>query len=144
MSPADVPWRDAAERVLARGLPVAHAVNLHHALGKYYDDVDDRDAAFQHHRMGNDIARRSRLRYDRAEMTQRVTRTLEAFDRNALATLRPGGLASERPVFVVGMPRSGTSLTEQILASHPEVHGAGELLYWIFAADARRAAPAAK
>ena len=142
MSPADAPWRDAAERVLGRGLPVAHAINLHHALGKYYDDVDDRDAAFQHHRLGNELARGSRSRYDRAEMTQRVTRTLAAFDRNVLAALRPGGLGSERPVFVVGMPRSGTSLTEQILASHPEVHGGGELLYWIFAADAERAATA--
>jgi tetratricopeptide (TPR) repeat protein len=141
MSPADAPWRDAAERVLERGLPVAHAINLHHALGKYYDDVDDRAAAFQHHRRGNEMARASRPGYDRAEMTQRVTRILEAFDRNALATPRRGGLGSERAVFVVGMPRSGTSLTEQILASHPQVHGAGELLYWIFAADAERAAP---
>ena len=140
MSAADASWRDAAERLLARGLPVAHATNLHHALGKYYDDVDDREAAFEHHRMGNELARRSRLRYDRAEMTQRVSRTLAAFDGNALAALRPGGDASELPVFVVGMPRSGTSLTEQILASHPKVHGAGELLYWIFAADTERAA----
>jgi tetratricopeptide (TPR) repeat protein len=141
MSAADAPWRDAAERVLERGLPVAHAINLHHALGKYYDDIDERAAAFQHHRLGNELARRSRLPYDRAEMTQRVTRTVAAFDRNALAALRPRGIASELPVFVVGMPRSGTSLTEQILASHPQVHGAGELLYWIFAADAERAAP---
>jgi tetratricopeptide (TPR) repeat protein len=140
MSAADGPWRDAAERVLARSLPVAHAINLHHALGKYYDDVDERGAAFEHHRMGNELARRSRLRYDRAEMTQRVTRTLAAFDRDALAALRTGGIASDLPVFVVGMPRSGTSLTEQILASHPQVHGAGELLYWIFAADTERAA----
>jgi tetratricopeptide (TPR) repeat protein len=140
MGPADAPWRDAAERVLARGLGVAHAINLHHALGKYYDDVDDRDAAFQHHRLGNELARRSRMRYDRAEWTQRVARTVAAFDRKALAALRSCGVASERPVFVVGMPRSGTSLTEQILASHPEVYGAGELLYWIFAADAERAA----
>jgi tetratricopeptide (TPR) repeat protein len=141
MSAADGPWRDAAERVLARGLPVAHAINLHHALGKYYDDLDERSAAFQHHRTGNELARRSRLRYDRAEMTQLVTRILAAFDRNALAALLPAGIASDLPVFVVGMPRSGTSLTEQILASHPEVHGAGELLYWIFAADAESAAP---
>ena len=140
MSPADVPWRDAAEDALARGLPVAHSINLRHALGKYYDDVDDPDAAFRHHRTANDIARGCRQRYDRAQMAQRVTRTLAAFDRNALAALRSGGPASERPVFIVGMPRSGTSLTEQILASHPQVHGAGELLYWIFAADAERAA----
>jgi tetratricopeptide (TPR) repeat protein len=144
MSAADAPWRDAAERVLARGLPVAHAINLHHALGKYYDDVDDCDAAFEHHRMGNELARRSRLRYDGAEMTQRVTRTLAAFDSDSLAALRPGGIASELPVLVVGMPRSGTSLTEQILASHRQVHGAGELLYWIFAADAERAAAPAQ
>ncbi|MGC2029018.1 MAG: sulfotransferase, partial [Steroidobacteraceae bacterium] len=140
MGPADVPWCDAAERVLARSLPVAHAINLHHAIGKYYDDIDDRDAAFEHHRMGNELARRTRGRYDLAEMTERVTRTLDAFDRTALASLRAGRVDSQRPVFVVGMPRSGTSLTEQILASHPEVHGAGELLYWIFAADAERAA----
>jgi tetratricopeptide (TPR) repeat protein len=141
MSAGDAPWRDAAERVLARGLPVAHAINLHHALGKYFDDLDDRDAAFEHHRLGNELARRSRLGYDRVEMTQRVIRTLAAFDRNALAALGPHGIASELPVFVVGMPRSGTSLTEQILASHPQVHGAGELLFWIFAADEERAAP---
>jgi tetratricopeptide (TPR) repeat protein len=141
MSAADAPWRDTAERVLARGLPVSHAINLHHALGKYYDDVDERAAAFQHHRQGNELASRSRLRYDRAEMTRRVAGTLAVFDRNALAALTPSGIGSELPVFVVGMPRSGTSLTEQILASHPQVHGAGELLYWIFAADAERAAP---
>jgi tetratricopeptide (TPR) repeat protein len=140
MSAADADWRHAAERVLARGLPVSHAINLHHALGKYCDDVDDREGAFEHHRMGNELARRSRLRYDRAEMTQRVTRMLADFDAKTLATLRPGGNPSELPVFIVGMPRSGTSLTEQVLASHPKVHGAGELLYWIFASDTERAA----
>jgi hypothetical protein len=142
MTSADAAWRDAAERALAGGLPVQHAANLHHALGKYYDDVEDRDAAFEHHRKGNELARRSRPRYDPAEMTERVTGILAAFDAEALAGLVSGGTDSDRPVFVVGMPRSGTSLTEQILASHPRVFGAGELLYWIFAADAeRRAAP---
>jgi hypothetical protein len=75
-------------------------------------------------------------------MTHKVTRTLAVFNKVTLAGLRTSGLASDRPVFIVGMPRSGTSLTEQILASHPEAYGAGELLYWIFAADTERAAPA--
>lgn len=136
MTPADAAWREAAERRLSAPLPVAHAIGLHHALGKYCDDVGEFDAAFEHHRRGHELARRSRPPYDRAATTARVTRTLAAFDGAALAALRPAGLASERPVFVFGMPRSGTTLAEQILASHPQVHGAGEVLFWQFAADA--------
>src|SRR6516165_7508837 len=140
MTAADGAWRDAAERTLARGLPVAHAIGLHHALGKYCDDVGDFDAAFEYHRRGHALARRSRPPYDRAATTARVTRTLEVFDRPALEALRQAGLPSERPAFVFGMPRSGTTLAEQILASHPRVHGAGEVLFWQFAADAELAA----
>jgi tetratricopeptide (TPR) repeat protein len=139
MTAADGAWRDAAERTLARGLPVAHAIGLHHALGKYCDDVGDFNAAFEHHRQGHELARRSRPPYDRAATSARVTRTLEVFERSALEALRPAGLASERPVFVFGMPRSGTTLAEQMLASHPQVHGAGEVLFWQFAADAELA-----
>jgi tetratricopeptide (TPR) repeat protein len=139
MTAADGAWRDAAERTLSRGLPVAHAIGLHHALGKYCDDVGDFDAAFEYHRRGHELARRSRPPYDRAATSARVTRTLAVFDRPALEALRPTGLPSERPVFVFGMPRSGTTLAEQILASHPQVHGAGEVLFWQFAADAELA-----
>jgi tetratricopeptide (TPR) repeat protein len=141
MTAADVAWRDAAERALARGLPVAHAIGLNHALGKYCDDVGDFDAAFEYHRRGHELARRSRPPYDRAATSARVTRTLRAFDRSALGALQPAGRPSERPVFVFGMPRSGTTLAEQILASHPQVHGAGEVLYWQFAADDELASP---
>jgi tetratricopeptide (TPR) repeat protein len=141
MTAADAPWRDAAVRALSRGLPVAHAIGLHHALGKYCDDLGEAEAAFEHHRRGHELARRSRPPYDRAATTARVTRTLSAFDRHALEELRPAGLATERPVFVFGMPRSGTTLAEQILASHSQVHGAGEVLFWQFAADAEYAAP---
>jgi tetratricopeptide (TPR) repeat protein len=141
MTAVDAPWRDAAERVLAGEVPVAHAIGLHHALGKYCDDVGDFDAAFEHHRRGHELARRSRPPYDRAATTARVTRTLGAFDGHALEALRVAGIASERPVFVFGMPRSGTTLAEQILASHPAVHGAGEMLFWQFAADVEFAAP---
>jgi tetratricopeptide (TPR) repeat protein len=141
MTAADGAWRHAAERTLSRGLPVAHAIGLHHALGKYCDDVGDFDAAFEYHRRGHELARRSRPPYDRATTTARVTRTLAVFERSALEALRPAGLPSERAAFVFGMPRSGTTLAEQILASHPQVHGAGEVLFWQFAADAERASP---
>jgi tetratricopeptide (TPR) repeat protein len=135
MTAADGAWRDAAQRALSRGLPVAHAIGLHHALGKYCDDVGDFDAAFEHHRRGHELARRSRPPYDRAATSARVTRTLAVFERSALEALQSEGLPSKRPVFVFGMPRSGTTLAEQILASHPQVHGAGEVLFWQFAAD---------
>ena len=142
MTAADAPWRDAAVRALSRGLPLAHAIGLRHALGKYCDDLGEVDSAFEHHRRGHELARLSRPPYDRAATAARVTRTLTAFDRRALEELRPAGLATERAVFVLGMPRSGTTLAEQILASHSRVHGAGEVLFWQFAADAELAAPA--
>jgi tetratricopeptide (TPR) repeat protein len=141
MTAADAPWRDAAERVLSRALPIVHAIGLHHALGKYSDDIGDVDAAFEHHHRGQELARRSRPPYDRAATTARVTRTLAVFDQRGVEELRLAGLVSERPVFVFGMPRSGTTLAEQILASHPQVHGAGEQLFWQLAAGAERAAP---
>jgi tetratricopeptide (TPR) repeat protein len=141
MTAADAPWRDAAERALSRRPPVAHAIGLQHALGKYYDDLGEAAAAFEWHGRGHELARRSRPPYDRDAATARVTRTLAAFDRRALEELRPAGLVSERAVFVCGMPRSGTTLAEQILASHSQVHGAGEVLYWQFAADAEYGAP---
>ncbi len=140
MTAADAPWREAAERALARGPPVAHAIGLHHALGKYCDELGEDDGAFEHHRRGHELARRSRPPYDRAATTARVTRTLAVFDRRALEDLRPAGVPCGRPVFVFGMPRSGTTLAEQILASHRQVHGAGEVLFWQFAADAELAA----
>lgn len=142
MTADDAPWRAAATRALAHGLPVAHAIGLHHALGKYHDDLGEADAAFEHHRRGHALAHHSRPPYDRAATSSRVTRTLSTFDRHALAQLKPAGQPSDRPVFVFGMPRSGTTLAEQILASHPEVHAAGEVLFWQFAADAELAAPA--
>ncbi|MDE2250522.1 MAG: sulfotransferase [Gammaproteobacteria bacterium] len=145
MTAADAPWRASAERVLARGIPVAHAVNLHHALGKYHEDLGESEAAFMAHASGNSLARRSGARYDRAATTARVDSILAAYDRAARAALAAAGagLQSDRPVLVVGMPRSGTTLVEQILASHPDVHGADELLFWNLAADQVRLAPVA-
>jgi hypothetical protein len=64
---------------------------------------------------------------DRPQLRQRVDEALAAFTGPLVATLRAAGSAHERPIFVVGMPRSGTTLVEQIIATHPDAHGAGEL-----------------
>jgi hypothetical protein len=77
-------------------------------------------------RKGNELKRR-RIDYDEVRALGVLDRVRSVFDRRLLAARQGGGYPSSLPVFVVGMPRSGTTLVEQILASHPEVHGAGEL-----------------
>ena len=99
---------------------------LEFAAGKVYDDLDQPDRAFRHFLAGN---RAKGARPNPAYGSDYLGRILEACGRDLLsgrAAARPGGVL---PVFIVGMPRSGTSLVEQVLASHPAVFGAGELPY---------------
>ena len=67
------------------------------------------------------------LAYDPAEQRRFVDGLIEAFPRSLFERLFGAGLETPRPVFIIGLPRSGTTLIEQVLASHPEVHGAGEV-----------------
>ena len=99
---------------------------LHFALGKVHDDCGDYDRAFEHYRLGNETKNR-KFRFDAARHADMVTRTIAAFSTDAFQRFQDFGSNSERPIFLVGMPRSGSSLAEQIIASHPEVKGAGEL-----------------
>lgn len=102
------------------------SLELHFALGKGYDDLGDSERAFPHFLAGCQL-KRATFDYD-PDANARLTDTLmEIFDRAAIERLRGGGDPSQMPVFVLGMPRSGTTLTEQIIASHPAVYGAGEL-----------------
>lgn len=97
---------------------------LHFAMGKALDGLGDYDGAFAHYRRGNRAAGRS---FDIARFRRQVNDTLSVYSQRYLDTLPGEGHESEQPVFIVGMPRSGTTLVEQILASHPRVYGAGEL-----------------
>ncbi|MDZ7685129.1 MAG: sulfotransferase [Gammaproteobacteria bacterium] len=97
---------------------------FHFAAGKYLDDIGDYRNAFEHYRLGNRAADKS---FDSAEFRQQIKDTLYVFSREFVDAHRGEGDPSTRPVFIVGMPRSGTSLVEQILASHSKVYGAGEL-----------------
>ena len=101
-------------------------VNLHFALGKAHDDAGDYDASFAHYLKGNAQAR-TRLRYSTEAQWGFCRSVMQHFDRKTVSRLAKDGLDSKVPLFIVGMPRSGTSLVEQILASHPQVYGAGEL-----------------
>ena len=68
--------------------------------------------------------------YERKERSHSIDELIRVYSRGAVSAIGAAGSSSEKPVFVVGMPRSGTSLAEQIIASHPAAHGAGELDFW--------------
>jgi len=107
-------------------LTLSDRTSLHFALGKAYDDLGDYDRAFAHFERGNALKRRT-VRFVPEKFEQWVQGFHDTFTPELFERLRGSGCASERPVFIVGMPRSGTTLIEQILASHPQVYGADEL-----------------
>ena len=100
--------------------------DLHFALAKAYEDNQDYDRAFERFLAGN-RERRRQLTYDEGATLGAFERIAERFPRERLQRSGGRGDSSSVPVFIVGMPRSGTTLVEQILASHSQVHGAGEV-----------------
>jgi tetratricopeptide (TPR) repeat protein len=115
----------AIESVAADRLPPPERVAHHFALAKAYDDLGDYARAFAELAKGNGEKRRF-SHYNIAADLARFEAIAAAFSADFLASHRGLGASSDVPVFVIGMPRSGTSLVEQILASHPEIFGAGE------------------
>jgi tetratricopeptide (TPR) repeat protein len=102
------------------------SIYLHFQLGKCFDDIGNYDKAFSHFMSGCKL-KRATFKYDSKKSTQAIDEIIEVFNQTTIERLQDGGISSDLPIFVLGMPRSGTTLTEQIIASHPEVHGAGEL-----------------
>jgi tetratricopeptide (TPR) repeat protein len=98
-------------------------IAMHFALGKAFADLDLHERAFRHLINANALKRRQVI-YDEVDTLRMFTRIRSVFGRALFA--QPGGDPSEVPIFVVGMPRSGTTLIEQVLASHSKVFGAGE------------------
>lgn len=116
-----------AERLLStENLPPKGIVDLHYALGDLYDRMGDFPAAFRNYQKAND---RSPCMYNHLEHRQYIDRIITSTSRELLDSLPRARSSSRKPIFIVGMPRSGTSLAEQILASHRDVFGAGELRY---------------
>jgi tetratricopeptide (TPR) repeat protein len=103
------------------------------AHGKALDDLDRYDEAFVAYDAANRLYRDARAavgdRFDAAALASDIDRLIARFTPTFFAEAAGGGNASELPVFIVGVPRSGTSLVEQIAASHSQIFGAGELTY---------------
>jgi tetratricopeptide (TPR) repeat protein len=104
----------------------ADRLAMHFALGKAWMDAGEAEKAFAHLNAGNQ-AQRATFAYDSAATVRWLDSIPAAFPPALFKKMAKAGAPSEAPVFVIGMPRSGTTLVEQILASHPKVHGAGEL-----------------
>jgi tetratricopeptide (TPR) repeat protein len=130
MAPADGAWLKGAEEIVAGGLDPIDEAALRFAMGKYCDDVGDFARAFRNYERANALQRMRAPPYDAAERSRFVDDLVKIYTPEALARAPAGDSDSQRPVFVIGMPRSGTSLVEQIIASHPSAHGAGELDFW--------------
>ena len=117
--------RSVLEQFLSRpSWAPSQRCELHFALAGVLDRAGDYDAAFAHYRAANSL---SPYRFDPDGLRRKTEEVIRFFAEESLPTARAAPQGSPVPIFIVGMPRSGTSLVEQTLASHPDVHGAGEL-----------------
>jgi tetratricopeptide (TPR) repeat protein len=137
--------REAMRRLLARPhLAPGKRLALHFGLAHVLDARGAYPEAAEHLRQGNALCRelwqKQGRAYDPQAHAHHVDALTRGFSPEFFARTRGFGLETEVPVFIVGLPRSGTTLTEQILASHSRVHGAGELTYLRDSLDALPAA----
>jgi len=119
----------AAMEALAREqatLPVGERICLGFALAKALADMGEPARGFEHLSAANGLKRRQ-IAYDEAGTLAGFARLADVFTPETMRARAGAGARGATPVFIVGMPRSGTTLVEQILANHPSVHGAGEL-----------------
>ncbi|MGD0390953.1 MAG: tetratricopeptide repeat protein [Tepidisphaeraceae bacterium] len=110
--------------------PADNRVAAGFALGKFFDDAGRFDEAFDCYSQANSLWKQIRAaagdRYRPDSIRRNIDHLIAEFDRHFFQSRRDYGEPSELPVFIVGMPRSGTTLVHQIAASHPQVHGLGE------------------
>ena len=118
----------AMERALPGQVTEQGEMFLRFALGKAYLDLLDAPRAFAHLNRANGL-RRADLDYDPGALAAEMAAIAEAFSPALFERFAGAGEPSARPVFIIGMPRSGTTLVEQILASHPMVRGGGEVTH---------------
>jgi tetratricopeptide (TPR) repeat protein len=102
---------------------------LHLAIGKAFEDLKDYGRAMVHFTEANRI-KSMVAPLDRDAFARRIDETIALFTAAFIARHAQAGNVSELPVMILGMPRSGTTLIEQIVSRHPQVFGAGELHFW--------------
>jgi tetratricopeptide (TPR) repeat protein len=136
MTSADTDWLERAEKIAANGMTTLDEADIRFAIGKYYDDVGNFARSFQSYKRANELLRTVAAAYDRRAYSNFVDEMIRAF--SSFPASQAGSSASIKPVFVVGMMRSGTTLAEQIIASHRTAAAAGELPFWAAAMAAHK------
>ena len=130
MSVSDGAWLERAADIAESDIPPTEKASLRFSIGKYHDDVGDYARAFESYRQGNELARGLAEPYRGDVHECFVDDLIRVHTREAIRARPDAGSNSRRPVFIVGMLRSGSTLAEQIIASHPSATGAGELGFW--------------
>jgi tetratricopeptide (TPR) repeat protein len=129
-SAADNSILDRMHAVLRRGdLGDFERMTIHFAIGKVYDDCGDYAHAMEQFDTANRL-RAKDLTFDRAGFAALVDRNIQVFTQDFIARNAASRAADQKPLFVVGMYRSGTTLAEQIVSSHPDIAAGGELTVW--------------
>jgi len=114
------------ESLIEKGIESWHgAVNIRYALAKEYEDLQDYQASFHHLKAGSALRRRH-MNHDAQADLEAIEAIKGSFAKDFFLRIAPGH-ESDEPIFIVGLPRTGTTLVERILGSHSEVHAAGEL-----------------
>ncbi len=108
------------------GMGTIFVSSLYFAIGRAYENFKKYDLAFDYLNKANEEKRKT-IPYDEAAQPEIFQKTKLEFSPAVITEFKDKGFDSDKPVFIVGMPRSGTTLTEQIISSHPDVFGAGEL-----------------
>ena len=117
----------AMEKQLERNdLGKSAEIHFRFALGKAFEDLGDFDRSWHYYHTGN-LAQRSTVQYDPTEFEVRQSKIVEVFSKEFLAEREGNGFDAPDPIFIVGLPRCGSTLVEQILASHSQVEGTSEL-----------------
>lgn len=119
---------DMMLQLLSREPTDVDATFLHFALGQAYEDREKWEPSFRHYAAGNRL-RLAREPHDRRLVSNEVDRAINTYNRAFFDARRDWGAASPAPIFILGLPRAGSTLIEQILASHGEVEGTSELPY---------------
>jgi Flp pilus assembly protein TadD len=134
MTADDGEWLENVRRLLAAGVPPLDEAALRFAMGKYFDDLGNFAEAFGQYKRANELRKLATKPYERKARSSFVDEVTRLYTEERMRQRVEGASESTKPVFVVGMMRSGTSLVEQIIASHSAAAGAGELDFWSEAA----------